>query len=128
NGYGMQRMPAYVAKKLNHNETMFSEGRITTDDKWVNNAIYGSNASRFEWSKISGKGIREFGQTLAGSKQFPNCMARRAFVSLCKREPIPTDEAMLKTAAQEFSSTRNFNLKWLFQKIVTTKECLGEIQ
>lgn len=124
-GFGMQQNPIYVTRKLNHNEDVFREGRVIQDDTWVNNAVYGTNASTFEWSKTSGKGLKEFGQLLANSKQFPTCMAKRVFASVCKRQAESSDDEMIRQTASEFSTTRNYNLKWLFQKIVTTKECLG---
>ena len=120
----------YVHNKLNHNETVFPGGRITIDDNWVNNAVLGANLPYFNWTKTSGKGIAQYGQMLAESKQFPRCMASRIFSQVCKREPIAADWTMLDAAAGEFSnkiqaSPRNYNLKFLFEKIVTSKECLG---
>jgi hypothetical protein len=126
--YGMAQNPIYITEKVNHNETVFPGGRIITDDSWTNNAIYGANATTFAWQKTSGNGIKEFGQLIAGSQAFPKCMARRVFQSVCKRDPAASDEPMLSSVATEFSTTRNYNLKYLFQKIVTTKECLGEIK
>lgn len=123
---GMQQNPPYIAKKLNHNETVFPGGRIVSGDSWVNNAIYGSNKTTFNWhTTTQGTGIKAFGELISNSKQFPLCMAHRVFKSVCKREPASTDEQMLNAAAQEFSTSRNYNLKFLFQKIVTTTECLG---
>lgn len=123
---GMKQNPRYIALKLNHNETVFPEGRITTNDSWVNNANRGINATHFGWTRTSGKGIKEFGQLLAESKAFPRCMAERVFRSVCKREVASSDQPMITQVASEFANTRNYNLKFLFQKIVTTPECLGE--
>ncbi len=129
NGLGMFKSKAegasYVHDKLNHNETVFPGGRITVDDNWVNDAVYGSNMPYFAWKQTSGKGIAEFGKMLADSRQFPICMAKRIYSQVCKREPASSEDAMINAAATEFSSTRNYNLKFLFQKIVTSKECLG---
>lgn len=123
---GMIQNPPYVAKKYNHNSEVFPGGKEVKDDSWVNNANLGSNKSTFGWTKTEGKGIREFGQLLADSKQYPNCLAEKVFISVCKRAPSSIDKKMLDAAAQEFSSAaRNYNLKFLFQKIVTSNECLG---
>jgi len=115
----------YVHDKLNHNQTVFPGGRITMDDNWTNNAIYGANLPYFNWKRISGKGIQEFGKMMSESKQFPLCMATRVYTSVCKRAPTSSEDALITAAANEFATTRNYNLKFLFQKIVTSKECLG---
>lgn len=123
---GMKQMPRYVASKLNHNEKVFPEGRITTGVEWINNANRGFNVTHFGWTRTSGKGINDFGRALAETKAFPRCMAQRVFRSVCKREVASTDQAMISEVATEFEKNRNYNLKYLFQKIVTTPECLGE--
>lgn len=119
----------YVHNKLNHNETVFAGGRVTVDDNWVNNAVHGANLPYFNWTRMKGKGISEFGRMIAESKQFPLCMANRVFSQVCKRAPVQSDMPMLTSAADEFSDKlavkRNYNLKFLFEKIVTSKECLG---
>lgn len=128
-GIGMLKSPAanasYVSQKVNRNETVFPGGRITTDDNWVNNAVYGANSAYFSWKSTSGKGVQAFGQMLSESRQFPICMAKRVYSQVCKREPATADMDMINAAATEFSGTRGYNLKFLFQKIVTSKECLG---
>lgn len=116
---------AYIHSKLNHNETVFPGGRITVDDNWINDAANGANLPYFNWTRLSGKGIRDFGKMLAESKQFPLCMASRVYTQVCKRAPSSAETTMLTSAATEFSTTKNYNLKFLFEKIVTTKECLG---
>jgi len=123
---GMKQYPAKVALKLNHNETVFPGGKVIEDDSWVNNAVLGANKTKFAWDRVSGKGIKEFGELLANSKQFPICMAERIFQIVCKRSVTSDDMSMIQSAAQEFASAnRNYNLKFLFQKIVTSNECLG---
>jgi hypothetical protein len=122
---GMKMEPDFVTYKLNKNATVFSEGNVSTDDKWVNNATRGTNAELFKWKTTSGKGLRAFGQALSETAAFPRCMAERVFKQVCKRKPASSDNAMLTNAATEFSTTRGFNLKFLFEKIVTTDECLG---
>lgn len=122
---GMIQNPPYVAKKYNHNDTVFPEGRVTTDDNWVNNANRGANVEQFGWTKNSGQGIQEFGRLLSESKAFPICMSKRVFKSVCKREPASSEQDVLNKIANEFATKQNFNLKYLFQRVVTTPECLG---
>lgn len=117
---------AGVTRKMNHNEDAYINGRILTDDKWVNNANNGTNKNNFGWTRTSGKGPAEFGKALAESKAFPRCMAKRAFFTVCKREADSKDDAFIKKVADEFSSAeRNYNIKYLFQRIVANESCLG---
>ena len=113
-----------VTYKLNKNETVFPDGRVTTDDKWVNDARYGSNLQNFKFVKLSGQGPNEFGQMIVQSPKFPRCMANRVFSQLCKRDIESTDNTFLDNAAADFVKG-NYNLRSLFQKIVTGRECLG---
>lgn len=128
-GRGIFKSPAagaaYVVNKLNRNDTVFPGGRITYDDNWVNDAVYGANANYFAWKSTSGKGIQAFGKMLSESRQFPICMAKRIYFQVCKRDPASSDMDMINAAATEFATSKNFNLKFLFQKIVTSKECIG---
>lgn len=115
-----------VPRKMNHNETTFPNGRIVLDDKWVNNANNGINKEVFGWTKLNGKGIAEFGKAIAETKAFPRCMAKRVFFNVCKREATLSDDAFINQVANEFSSPeRNYNLKYLFERIVTNDSCLG---
>ncbi len=116
---------SYVIGKLNKNKEVFPSGRVTSSDAWVNNAIFGSNLSTFEWKQTSGKGVADFGKLISESSQFPRCMAQRVFKSVCKRDPASSEDNLIKQAATEFATNRNFNLKYLFQKIATSDECLG---
>ena len=128
-GLGMYKSTApgatYVHMKLNRNDTVFPGGRITTDDNWVNDAVYGANSAYFAWKSTSGKGIQAFGKMLSESRQFPICMAKRVYFQVCKRDAGASEMDMINSVANEFATTKNFNLKFLFQKIVTSKECIG---
>lgn len=115
-----------VARKMNHNEETYIDGKILRDDSWVNNAANGTNKNNFGWTRQSGKGTASFGKAIAESKAFPKCMAKRVFFTVCKREADSKDEAFIKKVAEEFSSAeRNYNLKYLFQRIVANESCLG---
>jgi len=95
------------------------------DDNWVNNAVYGANSAYFAWKSTSGKGIQAFGKMLSESRQYPICLAKRVYSQVCKREPASSETEMLNAAATEFATNRNYSIKYLFQRIVTSKECLG---
>ncbi len=115
-----------VTRKMNHNEEAFPEGKVVTNDSWVNNATNGTNKENFGWTKLSGTGVAEFGRAIAESKAFPRCMAKRVFFTVCKREATAAEQNFLHTIANEFSSTeRNHNIKYLFERIVSSDLCLG---
>ncbi len=118
---------AGVARKMNHNQDTYINGKILKDENWINNAGNGTNKNNFGWgARSSGTGTADFGKALAESKAFPRCMAKRVFFTVCKREADTKDEAFIKKVAEEFSSTeRNYNLKYLFQRIVANESCLG---
>ena len=123
----MEQGPLFIAKKMNHNEAVFPGGKVTTTDDWVNNAVFGSNAATFNWDRTTGKGVNQFGQMIANSKQFPICMTKRVFSSVCRREPASSDQAMINQVSNEFSTSQNSDLRWLFQRVVSTPECLGGV-
>lgn len=126
NSMGVHVDSPTVARKFNRNETTFPGGKVVMDDKWVNNANNGTNKTNFGWTKFSGTGVTDFGRTIAESKAFPRCMAKRVFFTVCKREATAKDDAFISKVADEFSSPeRNYNLKYLFQRIVTNDSCLG---
>ncbi len=115
-----------VSRKMNHNEDTFIKGKIVKDDVWVNNATSGTNRNQFGWTITSGVGVAQFGKALAESKSFPRCMAKRVFFSVCKREATPLEENLINQAATEFSSAeRNYDLRYLFERIVASDICLG---
>ncbi len=115
-----------VTRKMNHNEEAFPEGKIVANDAWVNNANTGANKNNFGWTMTSGTGVSQFGKAIAESKAFPNCMAKKVFFTVCKREPASTENAFIKQVATEFSSPeRNYDLRYLFERIVSNDLCLG---
>ncbi|MGE3759933.1 MAG: hypothetical protein AB7H97_19355, partial [Pseudobdellovibrionaceae bacterium] len=123
---GMEQKPSGVAYKYNKNDTVFPGGTEVKNDTWVNNANLGSNSTRFGWSRTNGKGPQDFGRAIAESKRFPSCMAERVFSTICKRSPAEADKTLIQAAATGFSTDHGFNLKYLFQKIGSAPECLGE--
>ncbi|MBL7545382.1 MAG: hypothetical protein JNL11_16300 [Bdellovibrionaceae bacterium] len=115
-----------IKAAMNHNEDTFIGGKTVKNDQWVNNANSGTNRTNIGWTRTSGKGLAEFGKAIAESKAFPKCMAKRVFFSVCKREAEAKDEQFIKKVAEEFSSAeRNYNIKYLFQRIVANESCLG---
>ncbi|MBT4762027.1 MAG: hypothetical protein HOO06_10050 [Bdellovibrionaceae bacterium] len=133
-----------VVQKMNRNSNVFpaigltgdARFQVKNDARFVNNAIYGANASYFKWEDSiypngdktagvpSGSGIRSFGKMVSQSGAFAPCMAKRVYRSVCKREPASFDQPMLDSVANKFSTT-GFKLKDLFEDIALSPECLG---
>ena len=123
---GQPTVPATIASKMNHNQQVFTPGRVIVDDSWSNIAIGGNNTKLFGWrGEMKGNGINSFAKAIAGSERFPRCMAQRVFTEVCKREPVASDEPMLIWAGKEFEGN-NYNFKYLFQLVSTQLECLGD--
>jgi mono/diheme cytochrome c family protein len=130
---GMQEYPDIrnISAKVNRNQDVYPDARLVRDDRWVNNAIYNANKINFAFDQrnpsiMGGSGTQSFGRAMASSKRFGRCMAERVFRQVCKRDVINSDNTELEAAATEFSNgANNYNLKFLFQRIVTSANCLG---
>lgn len=140
NGTGMRKSTVpgatYVHNKLNHNDTdttnpqnpQVKPGAYVYNDSWINNANMGANAKILGWNQssgLSGKGVKSFGRAVAESKQFPVCLASRVFASVCKRDPGAAEQSYIKKVATDFSNEGQYKLKYLFQRIVGSEECMG---
>ncbi len=126
----------YVHNKLNHNDTDTTDprnpqvkpGAYVYNDSWINNANLGANAKILGWNQttgLAGKGVKSFGRAVAESKQFPVCLATRVFASICKRDPGAAEQSYIKKVAADFSNEGQYKLKYLFQRIVGSDECMG---
>lgn len=116
-----------VIVKMNRNATIFPSGYITTNDSFINNAIRPANAEMFEWrgEASAGNGVKAFGTMVANSRRFSQCMAKRAFKAVCRKDLDPVQyKAQLKQWGDEFESS-GYKLKKLFENIATKAECLN---
>ncbi len=117
---------AFVADKMNHNETVFPGGRVIVDNSFKNAAVEGWAANYFGWrGPTAGNGAKDFGSMIANSQQFSRCMAKRVFASVCKRESQSFDESLINSVATEFEN-KGYKLDYLFKRLVVTPNCLGE--
>jgi hypothetical protein len=116
-----------VVTKMNRNNTIFPSGYITTNNSFVNNAIRPANADFFEWrgSAASGNGVKAFGTVVANSRRFSQCMAKRVYKAVCRKELDPVaGKAKLKAWGDEFEAS-GYKLKKLFETVATKPECLN---
>ncbi len=123
----MCQNPTGIACKMNRNFDTFPGGYVTTDDSWVNNANRNSNGAYFGWgSTLSGRGVRALASTMAATKSFSSCMAKRAFRSVCKREATSFDSALIDQVSLDFVNEQ-YNLERLFARIAISRECMGDL-
>jgi hypothetical protein len=129
----MVQVPRGIAGKFNKNSDVFRAGLnqdqwLVNDSSWVNYATRGTNATYFGWAPgtTSGRGVREFGNMIAESQAYPSCLTKRAFRSLCKRDPVAADTAMINRVANSFRTVDNYSLRRLFERVAIQRECLGQ--
>ncbi|MFK8137945.1 MAG: hypothetical protein AB8E15_06275 [Bdellovibrionales bacterium] len=119
-------VPQWVSYKFANNNDVAPAAHVTVDNSFKNYANLGKNANLIGWSDTSdGKGLPAFARQVAGTEAFPRCMAKRVFASVCKREATPIEDNFIDQKAVEFKT--DFNLKKLFQRVVTSKECIGDV-
>jgi hypothetical protein len=101
--------------KTNQNNDVFPGGAVVSSDAWLNLWLEGTN-SALGWdpTKTKGNGVKSFGEMLASSKMFPECMAKRVYKTVCLKEGTSTtDKAAIAKLAADFST--NYNMKDLFK-------------
>ncbi len=115
-----------VTEKMNHNEQVYTAGRIIDSDSWVNLAVGEGNMQYFGWrGELKGNGIKSFAKMIADSERFGKCMAEKVFVEVCKRKPNAADQALIAYAGKKFEDN-GYKFKNLFQLIASQQECLGQ--
>ncbi|RME14358.1 MAG: DUF1585 domain-containing protein [Bdellovibrio sp.] len=128
----MDQDPPYIAAKMNRNSDVSPRGYRVSNTLFKNFVTRGTNKEYFGWKGVtreeqvlSGNNVNDFGRMLAESQAFKKCMVKRVFKSVCKKELTAEDKAYIESQASFFESS-NYNLRRLFEKIITTKKCLGE--
>ncbi len=120
-----------VVTKMNRNNTVFPSGYVMTNNTWVNNAIRPANASFFEWrgstsgETLGGTGVKSFGTLVANSRRFSQCMAKRVYKSVCRKElDTVANKEKLKQWGDEFEAS-GYKIKKLYENVATKTECLN---
>jgi hypothetical protein len=119
-----------IFNKMNKNQNVFAHGYVTTDSSFVNNARGPSNEAFFGWrgSQLDrGADVRQFGQLVANSKRFSQCMVKRVYDTVCRQDLNPkTNKAYLELNGNWFEQ-QSYNIKRLFERIAVQPECLGGV-
>ena len=102
--------PGVVQPKYHINDNTFQEGYRTPDEQWVNYWRLGPNSGRIGWDPAlpgAGAGAASMGRELAHSDAFAYCQVKKAFRTVCLREPAPADRTAIDATAVRFKSTGN---------------------
>jgi hypothetical protein len=112
-----------VQPKYLINEGTFASGYVTPNDHWTNYWRLGDNSGRIGWqgqasnsSPIDlalnpdyseGDGAASLGRELANSSAFAYCQVKKAFRTVCLRDPLPepSDEGAVAGLIAGFNST-----------------------
>jgi hypothetical protein len=119
--------PGAVHAKFNRNASEFADGFVTADDGWVNMWAEGRNKSLGWGSALSGNGARSFGEMLATSQGFANCMAETAIEAMCARGYDPNistaaaDKEAIDSIAQDFKNTGNLKTAYIKAAVYCSK-------
>lgn len=127
NNYTIASDQQGIVTKMNKNNTIFPAGYTTTNDSFVNNATRLQNKSFFEWREpaSAGTGVKDFGAMVSKSRRFSQCMAKRVYKTVCRKDlDVNKDQALLMQWGDEFEAS-GYQLKKLFESIAVKPECLG---
>ncbi len=121
---GLPTFSTSVVGKMLRNSDVYKAGFMMKDNSFVNYANSGNNADQFGWrdAKMSGTGINAFATMLSRSAGFSRCMVRRVFTDVCKRSPAATEDAMVRSVANQFESD-SYHLRRLFETVALRPEC-----
>lgn len=115
-----------VVGKMNQNRDVFPSGFVTSDNSFVNNAVGQSNQILFGWRSAvdTGYGAKDFGKMVSESRRFSQCMVKRVFDSVCRKDISMKDQSsFISDYASRFES-ENYNLRKLYRMLSVTKECV----
>lgn len=120
--------PGAVQAKYLINPGNFRDGHVTTDNHWVNYWRTGPNAQKIGWLRPlqtpvvdeavdplyqEGDGAAELGLELANTEAFASCQVKKAFESVCLREPQQADQTAFETIVDDFK-TGGYDMKQAF--------------
>ncbi len=117
-----------VVEKYTRNSNVYPNGHITVDDSWDNLATVGNNATLFGWrGPTSGKGVHSFGTMIAASQGFSRCMVKRAFNSVCGRDPTFDEQSSVIAPEATILESNSYNLRKTFERISATPACIESV-
>ena len=122
----LQYTPGSVQPKYFINADTFRYGYVTADDRWDNYWRNGQNAL-LGWDgglPGTGYGAKSMGEELANSEAFARCQVKKAFETVCLREPgNAADRIQIDTTTANFKAD-NYNMKTAFAEVAVY--CMGD--
>lgn len=113
-----------IPSKFRRASSTFPLGYIVKNTEWVNY----TSTSMFGWKSGSspnyGSGMNQFGQMIASSRGYSQCLVRKVFSTVCKRDLTSADNVLINKLAVDFENN-NYNMKDLFTDIAIRPECLS---
>jgi len=122
----IQYTPGSVQPKYHINADTFKYGFITPDDRWDNYWRTGQNALLGWDSNLtgSGSGAKSMGRELANSEAFARCQVKKAFRTVCLREPgNAADRNQVDITTASFKAD-DYNMKTAFAEVAVY--CMGD--
>jgi hypothetical protein len=112
------------------NSGNFRDGYVITNDHWINYWRSGPNTGKIGWSDsydsetdldealdpvyAEGDGMSSLGEELANTEAFAHCQVKKAFETVCLREPQEdTDMTAFESIVDDFQSN-NYDMKQAF--------------
>lgn len=121
--------PGSVQAKFLINENNFKPGHITTDDSWINywrkgqNALLGWNNDYPGFQQnakgnVIGDGAKTMGMELAYTDAFAQCQVKKAFQTVCLRDPddYSADKTEVNAIVADFK-TDGYKMKNVFRDV-----------
>jgi hypothetical protein len=128
------------AKHLINADT-FSSGFVTQSDHWTNYWRLGDNSARIGWRNAPGNtgamdmaldpaysegaGAASLGRELANSQAFSQCQVKKAFRSVCLRDPVPASPDVQAVSAIVSTFNNTHNMKQVFAEVAGY--CVGHL-
>lgn len=118
--------PGEVQGKYLINENNFKYGYVTPNDHWTNYWRLGANSARIGWDSSllqegpdmainagysEGNGAASLGRELANTEAFASCQVKKAWQSVCGREP---SSAEVDPIASPYGSSADMLMKDIF--------------
>lgn len=109
--------PGNVQEKINRLPA-YAAGFVSVDDSWIN--LWGQLSTHNKdlgfKGNLSGSGVSALGLSIAESRGFSICMAKKSLKLLCIRPPMEKDNAFIEQMANELEAGGKYNMKDLFAK------------
>lgn len=118
------RLSTTVVGKMTRNNTEYPAGFRITDNSWENKSTLGKNADNLGWrGALSGVGMSSQAKMFADSRGFSRCLVRRAFQAVCRRNPQPQEEQMVRSLADQFESD-GYHMRRMYENVAVQPQCL----